>query len=52
MLKTELLKTANQKLALRNNSKRMIQSYLSVINHFTNWLIQEKVTTVNLEFNY
>lgn len=47
MRKTELLKTAKQKLTIRNYSKRTIQSYLSAINHFANWLIQEKVTTVN-----
>ncbi|MCH7764511.1 MAG: phage integrase N-terminal SAM-like domain-containing protein [Candidatus Marinimicrobia bacterium] len=47
MRKAELLKTAKQKLAIRNYSKRTIQSYLSAINHFANWLIQEKVTTVN-----
>ena len=47
MRKAELLKTAKQKLAIRNYSKRTIQSYLSAINHFANWLIQEKVTTVD-----
>ncbi|MCH8011515.1 MAG: phage integrase N-terminal SAM-like domain-containing protein [Candidatus Marinimicrobia bacterium] len=44
--KTELLKTVKQKLAIRNYSKRTIDSYLSAVNHFANWLIQEKVTTV------
>ncbi|MCH7613795.1 MAG: phage integrase N-terminal SAM-like domain-containing protein [Candidatus Marinimicrobia bacterium] len=47
MRKAELLKTAKQKLAIRNYSKRTIDSYLSAVNHFANWLIQEKVTTVN-----
>ena len=47
MCKTELLKTVKQRLAIRNYSKRTIDSYLSAVNHFTNWLIQEKVTTVN-----
>ena len=47
MRKTELLKTVKQKLAIRNYSKRTIYSYLSAVNHFANWLIQEKVTTAN-----
>ena len=47
MHKTELLKTAKQKLAIRNYSKRTIESYWSAVNHFANWLIQEKITTIS-----
>ena len=47
MRKAELLKTTKQKLAIWNYSKRTIDSYLSAVNHFANWLIQEKVTTMN-----
>lgn len=49
MQKADLLKTAKQKLAIRNYSKRTIDSYLSAINHFASWLIKEKVTHVNDE---
>ncbi|MBU78128.1 MAG: tyrosine-type recombinase/integrase [Candidatus Marinimicrobia bacterium] len=47
MLKADLLKKAKQKLIIRNYSERTVASYLSAINHFSNWLIIEKVTQVN-----
>jgi len=47
MQKADLLKTAKQKLVIRNYSKRTIDSYLSAINHFASWLIKEKVSNVN-----
>jgi site-specific recombinase XerD len=47
MRKAELLTSAKQKRVIRNYSKRTIDSYLYAVNHFANWLIQEKVTTVN-----
>jgi len=51
MQKANLLKTAKQKLVIRNysNSKRTIDSYLSAINYFASWLIKKKVTHVNDE---
>lgn len=49
MQKTDLLNTAKQKLVIRNYSKQTIESYLSAINQFASWLIQEKVTQVNDE---
>ena len=47
MRKSELLIIAKQKLTIRNYSKRTIESYLSAVNHFSNWLIQEKITTIS-----
>ena len=49
MLKADLLKTAKQKLVIRNYSPRTIASYLSAINHFSEWLITKKVTKVTDE---
>ncbi len=46
MLKADLLNTAKQKLIIRNYSDRTVGSYLSAINHFSKWLITEKVTKV------
>ena len=47
MLKADLIKTAKQKLVIRNYSGQTVASYLSAINHFAKWLITEKVTKVN-----
>ena len=47
MQKAHLLKSAKEKLLIRNYSERTVASYLSAINHFANWLIIEKVTKVN-----
>jgi len=49
MQKAHLLKSAKQKLLIRNYSERTVASYLSAINHFASWLIIEKVTKVNDE---
>jgi site-specific recombinase XerD len=49
MLKAELLKSAKQKLVIQNYSQRTIASYLSAINSFASWLIEEKVTKASDE---
>ena len=49
MLKAELLKSAKQKLVIQNYSQRTIASYLSAINSFASWLIEEKVAQVSYE---
>ena len=49
MLKAELLKSAKQKLVIQNYSQRTIASYVSAINSFASWLIEEKVTKVSDE---
>ena len=46
MRKAELLKTAEQKLTIRNYSPRTIKSYLSSIKHFSDWLIRNKVKSI------
>tara|TARA_B100000315_G_scaffold258691_1_gene311716 strand:+ start:8720 stop:9565 length:846 start_codon:yes stop_codon:yes gene_type:complete len=46
MQKADLLITAKQKLHIRNYSERTVASYLSAVNHFANWLIEQKVTKV------
>jgi len=46
MLKADLLNTAKQKLIIRNYSDRTVGSYLSAINHFSKWLIRQKITKV------
>ncbi|MCH8010534.1 MAG: phage integrase N-terminal SAM-like domain-containing protein [Candidatus Marinimicrobia bacterium] len=43
MRKAELLKTAEQKLTIRNYSPRTIKSYLSSIKHFSYWHIRNEV---------
>ena len=49
MLKPELLKSAKQKLVIQNYSQWTIASYLSAINSFASWLIEEKVAQVSDE---
>jgi site-specific recombinase XerD len=46
MNKTELLNKAKSQLYIRNYSPRTIASYISSLNHFAEWLIQEKVNQV------
>ena len=46
MNKTELLNKAKSQLYIRNYSPRTIASYISSLNNFAEWLIQEKVNQV------
>ena len=49
MLKAELLKYAKKIFVIQNYSQRTIASYLSAINSFASWLIEEKITKVSDE---
>ena len=46
MNKAELLNKAKSQLYIRNYSPRTIASYISSLNNFAEWLIQEKVNQV------
>ena len=46
MNKADLLNKAKSKLYIRNYSPRTIASYISSLNNFAEWLIQEKVNQV------
>ena len=46
MNKADLLNKARSKLYIRNYSPRTIASYISSLNNFAEWLIQEKVNQV------
>ena len=46
MNKADLLNKAKAKLYIRNYSPRTIASYISSLNNFAEWLIQEKVNQV------
>jgi len=44
MLKADLLKTVKQKRSVRINNEHIFDLYFPVINHFSNWLINRKIT--------
>jgi len=47
MQKSELLSLARKKLVIRNYSRQTIDSYLSAINMFANWLIDHSIKSMD-----
>lgn len=47
MRKAELLAAAQRKLTIRNYSRQTIDSYLSVINQFSDWLLSNHVKNIS-----
>ncbi|MBC8174298.1 MAG: phage integrase N-terminal SAM-like domain-containing protein [Candidatus Marinimicrobia bacterium] len=46
MQKTQLINIARRKLSIRNYSPRTINSYISAIRHFSDWLLQNQLKTI------
>ena len=46
MQKTQLINIARRKLSIRNYSPRTINSYISSIRHFADWLLQNQLKTI------
>lgn len=46
MQKTQLINITRRKLSIRNYSPRTINSYISAIRHFADWLLQDQLKTI------